>query len=507
MDHGMASFLRGRAAKGQEDSALAALLLSGVVDVDNPHEKNYLKMMLHDGNPRISWTTSSRIDKALSRLQGYAARDAFDYYRSGGHRVMSRPGALAQELTGIDDGRALDVFTNALAAELTKEGVKVTVVRGADITHYYNYKQHCKCVATGELASSCMRYDYSDHRFKMYEDAASLALILCDDCKGVRARTLLWGGETGKKYHDRVYGSAVAVRQIEAWAGIEGYEAIWGGRYAESSKGVRILLPEPASSYQSAPYLDTLFYWCRECNDLRTRRCRRRGHSPHVVKLRGTQGTDHEGWWGFCPTCNGVRNQHGECGRELYCQLCNASHCTGPHRNNRWVVTCPAGHVLCYACREARMPNDPCSCTSCNRCGHRYRGRDWAIAHGKCGECSYVQPNLNIPYARYQGDLHRVWLKSPGRGQCSYCGTTLRAGELKGHDARTCLGCKSLGWTEGEFVICPDCNRALLLNPEAMKEVGGARRRADPDGFDVEINRYLSAVNAWREQEGGVRIE
>jgi hypothetical protein len=86
----------------------------------------------------------------------------------------------------------------ALNEELTIE-----LIKGEDIIKYYNHKSYLS--TSGELGSSCMRYDGYENKIKFYalNDNVELAIQRVED--KILSRALIWTDNEGNKLMDRVY--------------------------------------------------------------------------------------------------------------------------------------------------------------------------------------------------------------------------------------------------------------------------------------------------------------
>lgn len=193
----MREFLLGRCEAGDVDAAIASTLRRATYDAADEHAKVYLDLVEVNGNARITYTT-------MKRWQEYRAKNPdADCYDREGFRVAARPARIAQELTGITDGHALERF--ATAAQLYLKPLdfsRVHLVAGDDIWYWYNGSHACTC---GFALYSCM-VGASRDTLAPYRDGAQLAIVLCETCGGLRARGLIWTDAfSGERYVDRIY--------------------------------------------------------------------------------------------------------------------------------------------------------------------------------------------------------------------------------------------------------------------------------------------------------------
>ena len=207
-----------------------------------------------------------------------------------------------------------------------------------------------------------MRYDHCLHgRFGVYEDVAEMALLRCNICQGVQARALLWTDAKGGRYLDRVYGAPTKQHAIRAWSREQAFPYIYPGRGLESSSLVRVKVPKPRGEYQGAPYLDTVFYWCDECRELRSKPCK----PSHSVAICRYVEQYPPGWWGRCPTCSlPIANEGGLCPRAIRCGICRAQWCYGVTPPGE--LRCPNGHNRCWDCGQWKVETENCASNACN---------------------------------------------------------------------------------------------------------------------------------------------
>jgi hypothetical protein len=260
------AFLEERVAIKDADSPIARAFLVATVqpdengDVDNAH--NYFDIRNAKVGARLSYTTARKI-----RESGNLP------YAPKGHRVVAKAGAVARRVAGATDamGRSLDVFTNAVIA-CVMPPQRIEVVRGETISVVYSGKNNCKCVDTGGLKHSCMRpSSYAENgAFKVYEDAAALAVIFCGQCGNIKARTLLWTDTKGRTWHDRIYANEVDVAMIRGWAHQNNIRSLHARQTLGSMPKVRVNVNP--KGYKNFPSMDSMRY-CRQCNALKTYYC------------------------------------------------------------------------------------------------------------------------------------------------------------------------------------------------------------------------------------------
>jgi len=104
------------------------------------------------------------------------------------NRQSSKPARVIQKLlTKKYSCKDFENFNNWLKAEINNPG-EFTIVAGSDIPKYYNEKYYYK--TCGTLGNSCMRYDYCEPFFDIYQDNAKM-LILLKSGK-ILGRAIIW---------------------------------------------------------------------------------------------------------------------------------------------------------------------------------------------------------------------------------------------------------------------------------------------------------------------------
>lgn len=264
------AFLEERAAMKLADAIIARSFLAATLEpddkgsYDNAH--NYFDIRHAKVGARLSYTTQRKV--AESGNLPYAPK---------GHRVVAKAGAVARRVAGATDsmGRELDVFTNAVIAAVMPEQ-RVDIINGEMISHVYQAKNNCKCINTGPLRNSCMRPNSlaDEGTFKLYEDVAELAVIFCQQCGNIKARTVLWTDSKNRKWHDRVYANDVDAAMIHHWAVNSGVGNLRTTDYRIQK--VEVKLPK-GHAYKRYPSLDTMRL-CVRCGILRNGYCDKHGY-------------------------------------------------------------------------------------------------------------------------------------------------------------------------------------------------------------------------------------
>lgn len=250
-----AGFLRMRDTAEGPDAAIARAFLDAEIDVGDPDAHDFFDIREHEGRGRISYSTRDRLVRAQIDPENVAR-----VFKHAGHRIHGRPGAVAQRVTGVEGGHALDVFSTAVSVHFAPEE-KVQYARGDRITYWYNGTHHCNCHKGGHWgrpASSCMSSpSLGQHgTFRLYEERAELAVLLCRVCGLLRARCLVWTLHDGTRRHDRLYG---AVADAEVLRGFLARDAIRPLRQGD-------VIPLHKTRTDKLPSLDTVTLYCTRCD-------------------------------------------------------------------------------------------------------------------------------------------------------------------------------------------------------------------------------------------------
>jgi hypothetical protein len=411
-------FLNTRARANQEDAIINRALRDARFEVANPtamqHRhipgpdvKNWLDIETVDGRPHIFYTTPRLILKA-----GHPECLVYAYgMHTGKHRISSRAGRVVQEITGITDGRALDVFTSALSAHLTGHELHVELVRGEEISHWYAQSNYCACRESGDLWSSCMRYNslhdggIGDRVCAIYEEAAQMAVVLCPTCTKLCARAIVWTVD-GREYYDRVYANSPRIEHVvHERLTTRGMTSVYMGN-------TPLVVPFTGDHdrYDRMPYMDTIEVMCPECKTLQYRDyCSCAGLSRRGMKqVPSAHYDDHDDDDNYCG-CGEHLDEDGHCPGcdRTYCEGCEESYCDRCHD------ACPNG------CEGCGYPN----------CYRMIRHGEYTCfaGHEECEECFtwYNRNHGRCPEERYC-ELHDEYFHSdecPGVEDCPDCGS------------------------------------------------------------------------------------
>lgn len=197
------------------------------------------------------------------------AYEEWDNLWNPDHRLHSSAGKIAKRIIGADFNELFsDKDLESFCEAFRKQGLKETGVNGKfvyeelsgeDILEGYHEDNYYE--VSGELGSSCMRYDKCQEYLLFYAENArhvSLGTLYVEN--KVAARSLLWYPNTKKdptvKYYDRVFG--IDSEATESLATIlTGKEFV--DIYGNSNK-VSFNLDKGYGDFDSYPYLDTFRY-------------------------------------------------------------------------------------------------------------------------------------------------------------------------------------------------------------------------------------------------------
>lgn len=339
--------------------ALSWLNLSGDLAPDDA--PNFVDLRPDEKGARLSYTTAARM---TARGVVYERHPDGALWQPLAHRVITKPGRLAQTATGITDPAKLEAFTHACAAWIRSlspadddddDGEIVTIVTGDEITHRYKERNHCSCGNLGTLENSCMRYNDYDNLTQFYARNRNIALatILCPECDGTRARALLWTDQNGERWLDRRYGNDLDRASLAQWRDCANMHDLYG-------TGGTCAVDLDWTDWSELPWFDSMERPCRECATIGSHGCPCPGPT--------------------CPHCEEELDNDGDaCPDARWCPGCR-------------VYRCPAdGDHDCYecACGFWYADGETCeTCIACGDCGELNTPYNIAYNHGRCSECA-----------------------------------------------------------------------------------------------------------------------
>lgn len=479
-------FLQERVRKGDKDAPIARAFLDARVDYHDEDAHDYYGLSLIDDKARITYTTRKKLNHAMNTI-------AVDSYFQEGvtWRIQAKPATVAQRVTELpadEYGRGYDVFTHAATAYLTIDEDKLTqihVVSGTQITHHYHEDNHCQCGGyLGDLQSSCMRYSRCQDRFGIYEDHAQMAILLCGTCGGLRARALLWTDTNEQRWIDRIYANDLDTALLKLWAAQEGYGELWDASC--HSAGVNIQVTCEYTEYDYAPYLDSLYYWCRTCGELRTSHC----PSHYSTELHDHENgyLDAEDETEYCPHCDTELDGDGDCQNYTACDGCGTTYCSRDEDG------CPNHCPTCEGCDTiySSFSVPQCDCVPCDECNERASLYTWRTKQGECPNCGHEQFDDMAPRpvttqwntGFYYAGMHQV--------ACQQCVPCLQCGHTRSYDPAYhtpgyityCLSCGQVHEVVALATSLPDIVRPM---PQGTRR---RERRVLRHLIDTQIQQY-----------------
>tara|TARA_R110001606_G_scaffold366971_2_gene522329 strand:- start:6653 stop:8038 length:1386 start_codon:yes stop_codon:yes gene_type:complete len=190
-------------------------------------------------------------------------------------------------------GKGLMKLAKLLDKDVTNEDIKeiifrlnapdkyqLKVVRGTDITKYYNTEYSDYSEHLGSLGSSCMRHKRCEYFFGLYEDNCEMLILHNPLTDLIIGRAIIWTLDDGSKFLDRIYSAEKNYGVFKKYAKNNG---MFRRRYQSRTSKDIIVKPDgeattklmkvniDQSNYDYAPYLDTLTYYYKDdgflCND------------------------------------------------------------------------------------------------------------------------------------------------------------------------------------------------------------------------------------------------
>jgi hypothetical protein len=294
------------------------------------------------------------------------------------------------------------------------------IVKGDEISHWYNYSNYELGTNRGTLGSSCMA-DVDENFFDIYcnnPDKVSLVLYKSpDNSDKIKGRSLVWLLDDGKMFMDRIYTHEDSdVELFRQFAKKNGWYCKY--RNASGSEGsafdkdgnkveLKLTVTLKAERHDKYPYLDTFKYY---------------SPSTGIISNNSTEKSycleDTDGGYTNCDTCDGD-------GR-IECEECNGS-------GNRDCNNCDGdGRIDCNNCDG----DGDFECSTCDGDGFK-KDKDGNILKDSEGE------NIKCPDCHGDGKVECEECDGGGRRDCPDC---------DGDGNYECGECDGRGTVE-----CPEC--------------------------------------------------
>ena len=282
----------------EENSKISYLTAGRLLCIDD-------ESALYDSNFRYHSRAAKVINKFLTNLIVYPEDFEIRNALQSTHYLNPQEFTLRSLFTERD----IDQFNNAYRLEAFKldETFNVQMVQGHFIPLFYNQDKYFEI--SGQLGSSCMRYDRCQTYFSIYShnlNICSLAVSLVGE--RVTARALVWTID-GKQYFDRIYAISDDIAdRMKAYFLVKGIETCYGLRKHLTIKqdtSLKDLSKYVKLNFDEYPYMDTFKYLSPDMTEL-SNECT--NMTEHYLELSSTSG----GYEEFEPsdTCD-------ECGRSI----------------------------------------------------------------------------------------------------------------------------------------------------------------------------------------------
>lgn len=475
-------------AEGPDAEACYRILLR--TDDGSDSTPNYFMAIPNPADTKraiISYST----DAAMTKHQINRASPRQVWNTTSPHRTNMRVGRWIRAMTDIEDGLILDALTVSLDGKFGVGDVTVELLEGeAAITKAYLHKSHCTCEGIGDLANSCMRYEANQGSFALYGMLGKLAVVTCKSCGKIQARAMAWD-DGNNKYIDRRYGTQQNKQAILNFATANGYTDIWPGSVGAKPKTYYALVfTAKLGELKAAPYLDSLPYWCRTCETISNMADDCYNSKHDYAQLRGTRGTDHQGWWGKCPDCGYDLDQYHKCRRKKTCMGCGAVYCG--------TKTCPNECIQCDSCgtwRRKDQPTCPSGCIVCPMCHHGNQQAFLNQSHGLCDGCGH----LLIPDSQ-PVEVQVKWDKyGKASAVCPHCKWNMVANEYS--PMMKLEKCEHVhnGPYNHQGGHCPSCHHHLvMLEPKTAKPEPKPKPAVpNYEGTGMTFTKYNSSIDEY----------
>ena len=234
------------------------------------------------------------IDRNNTEVITYLAAKRFtgDPDAKKGRQAMKAFRALKKLKPELTEAQCNDLVTDYKVAWdklVNKKLDQIDVVTGEDIRYWYLGERYGGD-GYGDLGSSCMRYDHSQHRFDIYcenPDKCALAIMLDENDKLI-ARSLVWNLDDGRVYMDRIYAiDDIIKRKMSDW-GKENNMERYGVRGGSSVR--RVTVKRDYGTPDENPYMDTFYEFNHDKNQL----CSSEAYEKDCGRDDFSDYTDHD---------------------------------------------------------------------------------------------------------------------------------------------------------------------------------------------------------------------
>lgn len=211
----------------------------------------------------------------------------------------------------------VEKIVNLYKAQFNVNDLRIEMVTGEEIRHYYHVDNYSDEDRTGDLHNSCMRHEETQEYLDIYcENERNVALLVAlDEMDRTVARSIIWTDDHGDKFQDRIYGTQVTQEVMRRWASDNGIESVGS---------VRLALTLEYANFGYYPYADSMYYLNPNTCQIANYKIRGAGHMQSLYgELEGlsycsgcSEQVDEDdlrcvGWNYLCSDC--IADKYTEC--------------------------------------------------------------------------------------------------------------------------------------------------------------------------------------------------
>jgi hypothetical protein len=235
----------------KETKKIADFLIDNIKKL--PTDDSFFNMV-DDENDKLSFLPYNRIN-GMEKTKKDNGKVSFGAYKSP-QRQTKRLGRIINQLApDMFTPREVEIFVNAYRGEhdFMNGNIDIRIVEGRDIAYWYNQAHYNKNVH-GTLNNSCMRA-VPAARFDMYvNNPNKIKMATFIKNNKLEARAIIWYGDNGNIYMDRVYYTHDHLRNA-----FENYATKQGWYYHGQRNIPRIELRlDNMRGVNNPPYLDSM---------------------------------------------------------------------------------------------------------------------------------------------------------------------------------------------------------------------------------------------------------
>lgn len=254
------------------DYKIASLMLSKLPE--DFCQINETGLMIAAGNKKEAVVFTLNREKAIKALRKFERMNLAERQKINSNISSlvinnlepTKIGRIVKRVAGeLFPDNQIESFVNAFSARVIDMTVyKVELVKGKDISKWYNYKNYTTN-GKGTLHNSCMRGSENSPQWQFYVHHPKCEMLIVTLGGMLNGRALVWTLADGSKYMDRIYyTSEVERKMMVKWAEDNGIDKTYE-KYATSNRGFsKTMLVEAcfddiikASDTAAFPYADT----------------------------------------------------------------------------------------------------------------------------------------------------------------------------------------------------------------------------------------------------------